>query len=252
MGLPADRLTREHRDKILMDVESWLIRRLVCQLTNKNYNKFFVSLLAKLKEVEKATLAIAEGSGLSGESDIGSAISAAVHAELTRSADDTVRWPKDEEFQKGWLQKAVYVKSRPDRAVMLLTAIDIAMRTSKSELSSPPPDLTVEHLLPQQGSVSDYPYAPEPEQPDGLSPDVRRAKAIHTIGNLTLLTQALNSSISNGPFKGKRPSIALNSDLRLNARFQDHSQLHWSEAEIAMRGSELFAFATNIWPISKG
>ena len=77
-----------------------------------------------------------------------------------------------------------------DRAVMLLTAIDMAMRTSKNELSSPPPDLSVEHLLPQQGSVLDYPYPPEPEQSDGLSPEMRRARAIHTIGNLTLLTQA--------------------------------------------------------------
>jgi hypothetical protein len=83
-------------------------------LTNKNYSKFFVSLLAKLKEVERATLAIAdETAGFIGKSNVSAAISAAVHAELTRSTDDRVRWPKDEEFEKGWLQKAIYVKSRP-------------------------------------------------------------------------------------------------------------------------------------------
>ena len=37
------------------------------------------------------------------------------------------------------------------------------------------------------------------------------------MGNLTLLTQELNSSISNGPFVDKSTAIAADSDLRLNA-----------------------------------
>jgi hypothetical protein len=49
MSLPPHRLSVASRDQILDDLESWLVRRFICQLTNKNYNRFFVSLLAKLK-----------------------------------------------------------------------------------------------------------------------------------------------------------------------------------------------------------
>ena len=71
---------------------------------------------------------------------------------------------------------------------------------------------------------------------------------IHTIGNLTLLTQGLNSSVSNGPFAAKRPAIAEHSTLRLNARFQDPGKSKWNEYDIRARGEELFAEAIMIWP----
>jgi hypothetical protein len=47
--LPSHRLSLASRDQILSDLEGWLVRRFICQLTNKNYNRFFVSLLAKVK-----------------------------------------------------------------------------------------------------------------------------------------------------------------------------------------------------------
>ncbi|MCJ2097491.1 DUF262 domain-containing protein [Methylobacterium sp. E-046] len=241
LGLPTAKLSQNDKTQILTDLESWLIRRLVCQLSNKNYNKFFVSLLARMKAVE--TKAVETGTAVSPE------ITAAVRDELTRSNDETNRWPNNDEFERGWMHKAAYVKSRPDRAVMLLAAVDTAMKTSKNEFSSTPVNLTVEHLLPQQGSVADYPYPSEPVTPDGLTPEIRRARIIHTIGNLTLLTQSLNSSVSNGPFSQKRPEIALHSELRLNARFQDETLTNWLENDIAVRGRDLFVYAKSIWPV---
>lgn len=81
----------------------------------------------------------------------------------------------------------------------------------------------------------------------GESPDERRKRLIHTIGNLTLLTGPLNSSISNGPFVEKRPQIAANSALRLNTRFQDQSIVSWSEVDIIKRAEDLFTSAQSIW-----
>lgn len=242
LGLPAEKLTPTDRKQIVADIECWMIRRFACQLTNKNYNKFFVSLLAKVREIVRARTAGADAKSPSEK------LASAVREELTRSDDVTVRWPNDTEFEKGWLEKPAYVKSRPDRAVMLLTAIDNAMRTNKNEYKHAPDDISVEHLLPQQGSVANYPYPDEPGEPDGLTPAARRQNVIHTIGNLTLLTQALNSSVSNGPFVKKRPAIAENSELRLNARFQDHEITQWTEPEIAKRGRDLFVHAKTIWP----
>jgi hypothetical protein len=58
-------------------------------------------------------------------------------------------------------------------------------------------------------------------------------------GNLTLLTQELNSSISNGPFKEKSKAIAKDSDLRLNAWLRPAPIEMWSETFITVRGEEL-------------
>jgi hypothetical protein len=243
IGLPADRLSKHDKEQIVSEVESWMIRRLICQLTNKNYNKFFVSLLTKVKQVEVDRLLADKNAA-----DVSGAIRSATHEELTRGKDVTTRWPDDEEFEKGWLEKMVYVKSRPDRALMLLRAIDAQMLTNKTEPIVLPEGLTVEHLLPQRGAISDYPYPEVAGDKAAEAPDVRRSRIIHTMGNLTLLTGPLNSSVSNGPFAAKRPAIAKNSALRLNARFQAPEKTSWSELDIAARGRDLFAFAKSLWP----
>jgi hypothetical protein len=240
VSLPADRLAPSDKEKVLSDVESWLIRRMICGLTNKNYNKFFVSLLAKARE--------AETSGETKSDSTSARVAQAVRAELARSNDVTGRWPTDAELRSGFLETAVYVKSRPDRAVMLLKALDAHLYTSKTEQIILPENLTVEHLLPQNGSVSDYPYATLPDNKADDGPVERRSKLLHTLGNLTLLTGPLNSSISNGPFVDKRPEIAANSALRLNTRFQDQSLISWSEDDILKRAEDLFGVATAIWP----
>lgn len=91
----------------------------------------------------------------------------------------------------------------------------------------PPSELTVEHLLQQEGSLNDYPLPEVGEA--GEAPSVTRSRLIHTVSNPTLLTQAPHSAISNGPFREKRGPIALNSALRLNARFQDQAKDSWAE-----------------------
>jgi hypothetical protein len=128
--------------------------------------------------------------------------------------------------------------------------IDAEMLTNKTEPIVLPEGLTVEHLLPQNAAISDYPYPEVAGDKEAEAPDVRRSRMIHTIGNLTLLTGPLNSSVSNRPFADKRPAIAENSALRLNARFQAPEKSTWSELDIADRGRDLFAYAKVLWPVT--
>jgi uncharacterized protein with ParB-like and HNH nuclease domain len=240
----ANALPRDQLEQTIVDIESFLIRRLVLGLTPKNYNKFFLALLVKAKR--------AAGEGAS--------IADAVREELLRSSEKTAVWPSDEEFRKAWVGNVIYVKSRADRAEMLLRAIEEKMRTPRSEAIILPTSLTVEHLLPQKGSLADYPYAAEmPLGPDE-TPERCRARLIHSIGNLTLLTHNLNASVSNGPFcrkndtagkdeTGKRDAIAAESDLRLNAWLRrPDAPKAWSEREIVERSERLFSYALEIWP----
>ncbi len=237
MGLSGERLSTTDRDRIFEDVESWLVRRFVCQLTNKSYNRFFVALLAKMKRAEA-----------------GVNLADLVRTELSRSKEVTARWPTDREFLAAWLSKPLYAKSRPDRSVMVLRAIERQIRTNRNEKVTLPDQLSVEHLLPQKGLLSDYPMPTDLPLAEGETVERRRERLMHTVGNLTLLTNELNASASNGTWPTKTKKIALDSDLRLNAWLRADTPATWSEADVVARGRELFEFARLIWfrPTSTG
>ncbi|MDA5240519.1 HNH endonuclease family protein, partial [Agrobacterium sp. MAFF310724] len=72
-----------------------------------------------------------------------------------------------------------------------------------------------------------------------------RDAIIDRLGNLTLLTQSLNSSVSNGPYSIKMPAVRSHSSLALNREL--HSYDDWNEKTVAVRGNALFNTALKIW-----
>ena len=202
MELRPERIDPETYDRIVVDLESYLVRRFVCRMTSKNYNRFFLSLLRRLKRASE------------NEEDLAQV----VRSELLKPTESTGVWPTDNAFRTGWLNNPLYVKSRPDRSTMILRALNDALRTSKTERIEIPDGLTVEHLLPQEWERH-YPLPDGPELEEEETTEQRRQRLINTIGNLTLLTAPLNTSVSNGPFKEKAREIGELSDLRLNAPF---------------------------------
>ncbi|MCY4032319.1 MAG: HNH endonuclease family protein [Hyphomicrobiales bacterium] len=73
----------------------------------------------------------------------------------------------------------------------------------------------------------------------------RQGLLLHSLGNLTLLAQELDWSVSNGPYDKKRPEIASQSALRLNTYFREAPT--WDENVIRNRGCALFDQAKKIW-----
>ena len=83
---------------------------------------------------------------------------------------------------------------------------------------------------------------------DRKEQESRRWTLLHSLGNLTLLTQPLNSEVSNGPFSIKRPEITKQSLLILNSYFQRFSDDDtWNEDTILERGKHLAALALRVW-----
>src|SRR5690606_9902649 len=205
-----------------------LVRRMVCDLGTKNYNRFFLSMLQKLR----------------GSTD---PISRKTIQQMLLAPDGSAgEWPDDKKFAKAWLERPLYDTLKPMRCSMLLEAVDGAMQNSKQETVTIIGRLTIEHVLPQQWAPPAWPEPPVDAGNGEESAIERRARLLHSMGNLTLLTQELNSSVSNGPFTSKRPEIARQSLLRLNTYFQDVTT--WDEAEIAKRGDQLLEHAKRIWP----
>jgi uncharacterized protein with ParB-like and HNH nuclease domain len=224
--IPSDEL-----DGIIVDLESFLVRRMVCGLSTKNYNNFFLSMLSALKGAGTINRKVVQGL-------------------LLLSKADASRWPDDVEFEASWTSRDVY-HGLGHRAKLVLEAIDLQLATSKQEKVHLESGLTLEHLLPQGWQENNYPLpAPQGEETHETLL-IRRMGLIHTFGNLTLLTQELNSSIKHGPFDEKVKEIHLHSLLRINSELlKPQSAAQWTESDILLRGKSLFAIAKTIWPYS--
>lgn len=73
-----------------------------------------------------------------------------------------------------------------------------------------------------------------------------RDRLLHTLGNLTLITGALNISSGNKGFAQKREKFDEHTSLFLNKWFAKRDS--WTEADIQERGEHLAEKALVIWP----
>lgn len=222
-----ERIAREERDRILVDLESFLVRSWICARPAKNYNKIFTALLKDSRGVSPLDHRL-------------------IRARLLAISGDAA-WPDDPQFERAWMSEQVYTRLGSSGVQMVLGAIHDQMLTARQERVSIAGPLTVEHVMPQVWRTHWPPPAPAPTvTPGDPTPEERRDELLHTFGNLTLLTQKLNSDVSNGPYPAKREEILGQGLLRLHAYFRNVEV--WDEANILIRGRALFAHAARLWP----
>lgn len=223
-----DRLSKpaqmKQRQAMLADLESFLVRRMICELTTKNYNNLFLEAAKTLVAVDLLDMAKTLREFLIGQtSDIG-------------------RWPDDDDFQKAWQKLDAYNRLRPQaRLRMVLEALELHLRGSglSEETLLPKGTLSIEHILPQ-GWQANWPLADSTPQ----AKEVREA-LVHTIGNLTLVAGGLNSTLSNDPWSKKSKTLQKYTVLLLNGELI--SSETWGDEEIRARSNRLFAYARKIW-----
>lgn len=231
--LAYDKLMPDHQDEfdqILDVIEAFLVRRLVCGLTPKNYNRYFIDLI---KWVDKA-------SELSVD---------AVSLWLARSKGDSSRFPADEEFLKAVLTRPIYRYLKGGKTRMLLEAIDRQLQHRKSEALPLPDGLTVEHVLPQEWEAN-WPLSDEiARDPVRLRDATQlRDQMLQTLGNLTLVTDSLNPALSNAAWAIKRPELLKYSKLNLAQYFHEAKADVWDEHAILERSKALWPVMAQIWP----
>jgi Protein of unknown function DUF262/Protein of unknown function (DUF1524) len=221
---------------MLEDLESYIFRRAVCELGSKNYNRFFLTVLGKLGKSE-----------FSREN---------LRAALVEQKGDSVVWPDDVRFKQAWISKPAYNSMGAGRVQYALREIERRLHQSRAERIEILSALTIEHVLPDEW-IEQWPLPngnrgvtwleqfDKSRGDDDVEATARRNLAKHTFGNLTLLTQPLNSSVSNSAFEIKKPEILKNSALALNRYFQDKD--NWDETLMTTRGEILFNHASLIW-----
>jgi len=208
-------------EEILVDLESYLVRRLLVGLTTKNYNRFFFDLLQKLES----------GNDFS---------PVAVRAALLEGTSNSTRWPDDDELKKALVIRPLYGFIKVERLAYVLQTLDKEMHTSKGEAYTITGKLTIEHLLPQKWAEH-WPLPADKETEDTIQ---TRENLLHTLGNLTLVTGQLNSALSNSAWSVKHSEIQKHSGIMFN-----HSlPAVWDEDAIKARSEELFGYTKAIWP----
>ena len=224
--------TGDDLQRALLVVESYILRRDISDLTTKNYNRLFVGVIDRLRSAEDNKVD-------------------ALIAYLSTRQSDIDRWPDDAEWRRGWLGRDQYKSARQPRLRYIFEAIEQSKRSALSEDIEIRSTLTVEHIMPQRW-VDNWPIGGfESTADDDLDLEyaalqIRRDGAINKMGNLTLLTHSLNSSVSNGPYAVKMPAVRSHSSLALNRELNRYDD--WNEEAIAERGAALFQTARQIWP----
>ena len=190
-------LDRPRLERSLRAIESYLIRRMVCRMTTKDYNRVFLDLLEGLN---------AEGSGRADET---------VVRHLENQEAESRLWPDNRRLEEAFLKLPLYRLLTRARLRLVLEGIEEQLRTGKAESPTPQKDLTIEHVMPQYWATH-WPLHTDALDDRYSEAQTQRAHIVQTIGNLTLVTRRLNSAVSNGPWVGKREGLADHSVLYLN------------------------------------
>ena len=218
-------------------MESYLLRRAVLGWSTKAYNRIFLNIAKSLRETGPTPRSLSDA--------------------LSKLTGETSAWPTDEQFFSAWQSRDAYQQLNNAKLVHILRRLSNEYLTNKNERISIDCPLTVEHILPQ-GWIEHWPLPngekglTEKESYDANLDDPRavataqRSAALQTFGNLTILTQELNSSVSNSPWSEKKPALLQASLLPINQQL--HTYEIWDESAIGQRGRELFQKAIKIWP----
>ena len=207
-------------------IESYLVRRMVCRMTTKDYNRLFLELVGEL-----------DNNGPTVAAEL-------VLKFLSNQTADSRIWPTDSQVREAFISLPVYQLLTRGRLRMILEGIEDALRSPKSEEEHVLRNvLTIEHIMPQ--AWRDH-WPP----PDGYSEEAvgERDRLVQTIGNLTLVNEKLNPALSNAAWASKREGLAQHSVLHLNKDVVQGTVANWGEAYIRERGNRLAMLAAKIWP----
>ena len=222
-------------------IDSFLMRRAICRMTTKDYNRLFGTLLGGIKS-----------------------------GDVTRSRRPARRGSGEPDGREPALARRFNVHPRTDEQQPLprcracppthpVGGLENHLLSTRAEPAQPyragSKTLTIEHVMPVKWEEN-WPL-PEGAPESAIE---RRNNSIHRLGNLTLATQSLNSTLSNQAWSKKRHTLQTHSLARLTtgsiltfpegvADFtQDEWVSDWDEDRIGLRGLALVKSALAAWP----
>ena len=210
----------------LKTLESFLVRRMICRKTTKDYNRIALDLVRGLDGCDEH-----KGANF-------------IYSFLSSQESESRLWPTNQEIEDAFLTLPLYRLLTRGRLRIVLEAVEEYLRNNpKTETSSVERNLTIEHVMPQSWEEH-WPLPKNVEEWEGRE---RRKALLHTIGNLTLITGPLNKG--NHSWKKKKRKLNKHSVLFLNRELI--TQEEWTENTIEIRSRDMAKRVARIWPDPK-
>lgn len=215
-------LNKDQFINVLTIVESFILRRIICNVPTNALNKIFMSLG---REIKKFTDYKSKYDEILGYILIGK--------------KSSQRFPDDNEFRIAFLTKDIYNLKGKNKLYLLerLENFENKEKVNIEELVSTN-ELNIEHIMPQT-------LTNKWKEELGTKYEEIHSKYLHTIGNITLT--GYNSKLSNKSFSEKRDMDKGFKDSRLYLNKYISTIDHWNEDEIIKRAEILFDRSLKIW-----
>ena len=237
----TDALGMEDKARGLGTLLSFIVRRAICGLTTKNYNKFFLTVIEHLDKRDWSIDTL--------------------NAYMLEQTADSSRFPLDQEFSRSLANNPMYHVLGSARTNAFLIEVEIRQRGKLQETNVVTKGLSIEHVLPDSwrkhwplaagiAATDDDFYRAKyeiKEDDSAVGQIVRRNRLKHSVGNLTLVTPSFNSTVRNSGFEIKRTAFADQSVLMLNKDIAKETE--WDEEKIEMRSERISKLAKEIWPV---
>jgi hypothetical protein len=229
-------LAQEEITTSLDVLESWLTRRMLIRATAKSYNKIMAEVVSIIRNAPAGQ------------------VGHTLKEYFASQRSEVAYWPDDDEVRRELEPMPVYRKLSRARIRMVLESIEdhwrgwISDQTSAAGMRIRRESYAIEHVMPQSW-VKHWPLPP-----GGV--ELERDARVHRLGNLTLLTEKLNSTVSNGPWLGdggKAAHFQAKDVVLLNSKLlKDYSAKQWDEAGIDLRTKQTVDAVIAIWPVPRG
>lgn len=213
--------------KALESLESWLVRRMLVHASTRGYNQIAVELIERLHNTPRDK---------AGDT---------VEHFLAEQQADRGYWPDDTEVTAELSKLVAYKRLSRGSLRMVLEAIEDHRRGFIGTTDGLGGERVargkshIEHILPQNWQA---------HWPLGSKTAEERDRLLHSIGNLTLLTGKLNSTVSNAAWTLKRDALHAHDVMKLNLALLDAAGDAWDEDLIQRRTALLIGDILTIWP----
>ena len=220
----------EDLDQALRIVDSYLMRRVALKTTYSGFDEIAFGYVQAIR-------------------DAPSGLVCATLIDEFENASWTNRWPRDDEIVLHLREKDMYHRISSARKQLLLEGVAQRMHEECDRHRTMPfgskASLTVEHVAPQNWQrhwKDELRFGDTDEDRQHLN------RVVHRIGNLTLVTRALNPKLGDRPWSYKRELLE-EDNLEMNQRLlQDMEGDTWNEEEINRRSDLIAAYVNEIWP----
>ena len=205
-------------------VESYLLRRAICDCASNSLNKFFCSVIAKLRSLD-------------GELPYDKVFSALLELEEGSAR----RFPGDAEFANALCTRNIYSFRK---AFYLLTRLENSFHPKDAPIDFSDGNYSIEHIMPQNALA----HLEWVEMLGGEeAAQETHGRLLHTLGNLTVT--AYNSELSDGTFEQKKQRFEGGFNYTVISLSEDCRKAEtWGQSEIEKRAERLAERAKALWP----